>query len=153
MKKISIALLAFIMIFSFAACGSDSGDAENEPVEDAEVVELPESDDVLYAEEAEGFVIERVETDPAAYVGTWESNSNNAVLLYGNVRITVNADGTWTGNISEEDLSGKWEDKGTYLHMDNEMFSFDLAFDEAGTLVMIENNDGSELNTVLTKVE
>lgn len=153
MKKFCIAILAFIMVFSFAACSSDSDAAENQPEEDVELTELAESDDVFYSEEAEGVVVERVKTDPSEFVGSWESNSNNAVLLYGNVSINVNDDGTWTANISGEELSGAWEDKGNYLHMDNEVFSFDLAFDEAGNLVMIENNDGSELNTVLTKVE
>ncbi len=158
MKKFCIAILAFVMVFSFAACKSSSDDSASGDVEsqveeltEDELAEMPEGEDTIYPEEVEGAVIEKVETDPAKYVGKWEGKSFNAVELYGNLEITVNKNGTWSANITDDKLNGTWEDKGDHLHMTSDQFSFDLAFDKEGALVMIEGEGDDELHTVLEK--
>jgi len=158
MKKFCIAILAFIMIFSFTACKSSDdtsadGDVNEqvEEMEDEELVEMPEGEDTVYPEEIDGAVIEKVKTDSSKYVGTWEGRSFHAVELYGNIEVTVNKNGTWTANITEDNLSGTWKDEGDHLHMESEAFVFDLAFDKEGALVLIEGEGEDALNTVLEK--
>lgn len=162
MKKFCIAILAFIMVFSFAACKSSddgaAGDAvedqivDVEDVEDGEdLTEMPEGEDVVYPEEVDGAKIQKVETDSSKYVGTWEGKSFHAVQLYGNLKIKVKSNGTWTANITGEDIKGTWSDEGDHLHMSSDVFSFDLAFDKQGNLVMFEGEGEDELHTVLEK--
>lgn len=146
------------MIFSFSACKSSADESASDDVEkqveeltEDELTEMPEGEDTVYPEEVEGAVIEKVESEPAKYVGEWEGKSFNAVQLYGNLEITVNKNGTWSANITGDELSGKWEDKGDHLHMTSDQFSFDLAFDKQGTLVMFEGEGDDALHTVLEK--
>ena len=161
MKKFCIAILAFVMVFSFAACKSSDdkaadGDVEGqieemEDEESEELAEMPEGEDTVYPEEVDGAVIEKVKTDPSKYVGTWEGKSYHAVELYGNIEVTVNSNGTWTANITEDNLKGKWTDKGDHLHMESDVFTFDLAFDKEGSMVLIEGEGDDALYTVLEK--
>lgn len=162
MKKFCVAILAFIMVFSFAACNSSDdetadGSVESqivdvEEVEDGEdLTEMPEGEDVVYPEEVDGAKIMKVETESAKYFGTWEGKSFHAVQLYGNLEIKVKADGTWTANITDEKIRGSWKNEGDHLHMKSDVFSFDLAFDREGSLVMIEGEGEDELHTVLEK--
>lgn len=186
MKKF-LSILAMIMILmlavmSLSACssglggdaGTDKNKASTEDVaediedieEDADVfddsVDLDEEyGDVSYEDEAEDGAIEMVKTDLSKFVGTWEAKSAKAKYLYGNVDLTVNMNGTWTADITGEQLGGKWYDKGDYLWLEdaNEIFSFGLAYSPSGNLIMIElvddeevgDDDGEYINSVLTR--
>ena len=165
MKKYIALLLALLMLcIPLTACSgsdadTDAGDAavEEEPdyadpnAEDPEIIYQPESKGIFFEEEAEDAELSMVKSDPSAFVGSWEATSDQAVYFYGNVDITINDDGTWKGNITEEDCTGTWEDQGDHLHMVCDLFSFDLAFEEGGSLIMTDTGSDYVLNTVLTK--
>ena len=72
---------------------------------------------------------------------------------YGNVDIEVKEDGTWSGNVSREPLTGKWSETDEGLHLTSDLFDCDLMFTEDNVLVMrySPNEDGEYLTTVLTK--
>ena len=175
MKKYIALLLALMMLcIPLAACSGsdedaddeesvvseeikDAEDAEEEPdyasddVKDPEIIYQPESNGIFFDEEAEDAKLKMVKADPSEFVGSWEATSDHAVYFYGNIDITIKADGTWTGNITEEDCTGTWEEQGDHLHMTSELFSFDLGFEESGKLIMTETGEDYVLNTVLTK--
>ncbi|MBQ6388063.1 MAG: hypothetical protein IJH90_00340 [Mogibacterium sp.] len=185
MKKIlsilSMIMILLLAVMSFTACsGGLGGDADKdtdadqtateEVAEDIEeeaelvddLVDLDEEyGDVSYEDEAEDGEIEKVKTDISKFVGTWEAKSAKAKYLYGNVDLTVNANGTWTADITGEQLGGKWYDKGDYLWLEdsNEIFSFGIAYNKSGNLIMMEqvddegvsSDDGEYINSVLTR--
>jgi len=169
-KLLALILAALLIITCFVSC-SDSGsansntnsdeitqdeDSDEDSDADSEEDFLESDNDIFYEEEADGAEIEKVKTDLSEFYGTWVSTSAQAEYFYGNIEITVNEDGTWSGNITGEDLNGKWTDKGDYLRLESDLFSFDLAYSDTGKLIMIEEDadedgDDSDINVVLTK--
>ena len=130
---------------------AEEGDISSNTNNTPEIIYQPEGNGIHFKEEYEGAELHMVESSPSAYAGSWEATSDQAVYLYGNVDITINGDGTWKGNITEEDCVGTWEDLGDHLHMVCDLFSFDLAFETGGNLIMTETGSDYVLNTVLTK--
>lgn len=171
-KKIIIAIIAIALIGGLVVWGVSShkegGDDEEETEEverdpddltepdDYELEEGDEGNGIVFEEEADGAVVVKVKKDPSDYVGKWEATSDQAAYLYGNISVTVKKDGTWEANITGETLGGDWVDKGDHLHMNDtvqNIFSFDLAFDQNGNLILIDSDSAEEGNiyTVLTK--
>lgn len=160
--KIISLLMVFMMVFTvMSACSKDeesgskpSGEvyesAEGLVDENGEIVEQ-ETNGISFEQEDEGAEIVLVETDPSKFFGSWTATSDKAIYLYGNIDITVNENGTWTGDITGEKLGGKWEQVGDRLHMDDDLFSFDLAFESSGELLLIETGDDYTFNTVMTR--
>ena len=87
------------------------------------------------------------------FVGSWKATSGQSIYQYGNVDIEVKEDGTWSGNVSREPLTGKWSETDEGLHLTSDLFDCDLMFTEDNVLVMrySPNEDGEYLTTVLTK--
>lgn len=163
-RYLSVFLLLLMVVFMTAACSGSSGDAsaaddqsseevavENQVDPNAEIIYMPEGTGISFDEEIEDAQLEFVESDTSAYIGSWESTSDRATYLYGNVDLTIKDDGTWTGNITEEDFEGTWEAAGDHIHMNNEIFSFDLSFEKSGKLILIETGDDHVFYTVLTE--
>ena len=150
-----------MICMSFAACSSSSDESDDKseeiPIENqidpnAEITYMPESNGIFFEEEVEDAELNMVASDVSAYVGTWEATSDQALYFYGNIDLTVNSDGTWTGNFTEEDFEGTWEDMGDHLHMEStRLLKFDLAFEDSGKLILIETGDDYVLKSVLTK--
>ena len=161
-------MLVIAMVFGATSCslfGEDSdpqisgdaaitnqNDGDDAEAEDEEFT-MHEGDGVFHQEEVDGAEIEKIKSDPEDFVGKWVGTSDRAVLLYGNVELDIKSDHTWTGNITDEKLKGTWKDKGGYLHMKNDLFSFDLVFDKPGNLLLVESDGENEIYTVLTKQE
>ena len=159
-KYISL-LLVLMMVFTlFAACSKKdesakpSGDvyesAEGLVDENGDLVEQS-GNGIEFKEEDDDAHLAFVGKDVEDYVGSWTATSDKAIYLYGNLDVTVNADGTWTGNVTGENIGGKWEQVGDRLHMDNELFSFDMAYESSGKMILIETGDEANFNTVMTK--
>ena len=158
-----IALASFIIV-NHNNRNDSSGNGEQAALEedpndltesdDFELEEGDEGNGIYFMEEEDDAVIEKVQSDVSKYYGEWEATSDMALYLYGNIDVTVNKDGTWKGNITGEELGGKYEYLGDHMHMTDSLagiFDFDLAFDKGGNLILIDTDSDDEVNTVLTK--
>lgn len=165
-KKLIIIAIAIIAVIAAVALGlksgggsKDIGDQANDADNTEDVVESDVIDNGIdFDEEEEGAEIVKAEAPDEDFYGTWTATSGMALYLYGNIDITIKEGGTWTGNITEEDLSGTWTRDGVDLHVvsDDGDIDFLFAFTEDGKLVMQRDvaDDGEEadyVNTVLTK--
>lgn len=167
-KRIISLLLTFMMVIMMAAACSKSDDApinppeeepqetevsgiENEVDPNAEIFYQPEGNGIVFEEEYEDAKIDLVKAEPSEFYGSWEATSDRAAYLYGSFEITVKEDGTWEATVSDEKLSGTWEDKGDHLHMDNDVFSFDLSYEKSGKLLLVETGSEDVFYTVLTE--
>lgn len=114
---------------------------------------LPEGNGIVYEEEAEGAELTFRKEDPSMFYGEWVATSDQSAHLYGNVDLMVNENHTWTGNITDEELSGKWKETKTGIKIEYDTFSLYLDFDGNGTLIMTEKgqNGASDFHTVLKR--
>ena len=166
MKKRLVILLTITLAFSvlvLASCKHEAskeeysqvvpvpeGSENYDPESGLEI--LPEGNGIRFNEEAEGTTIQYKKEEPSKFEGEWEATSDQAAHLYGNFDLTVNSDHTWVANITDEKYSGKWSESKDGLNMKSDRFSFGLAFDEDGTLIMTEEReDGDDFHTVLTR--
>ncbi len=157
---IIVALVVIVAAGAFFAI-KNSGSADSKPAEaNEDVVDTDDSfeNGIAFDEEEEDAVIEKVDAPAEDFVGSWSATSDMSNYLYGNIDVTVKDDGTWTGNITEEDVKGTWTKEGTDLHLVSEDGDIDLlfAFTKNGTLVMQRDlsDEGEEaefVTTVLTK--
>lgn len=158
---IALLVLAAVVALVFGLKSAGGGKADNDvPAEGGEdVVETDVLDNgISFDEEEEGADIVKVEAPDEDFYGTWTATSGMALYLYGNIDITIKEGGTWSGNITEEDMSGTWTREGTDLHVvsDDGDIDFLFAFTEGGNLVMQrdtadEGEEADYVNTVLTK--
>lgn len=121
--------------------------------DDEELIEKEEGNGIAFDAESDDAVFEKKEADESAYYGAWEATSDLALYLYGSIDILVKEDGTWEGHITGEPLGGKYDYLGDHMHMNDDLFSFDLAFDQDGNLIMIDTDSDDEIHIVLTKAE
>lgn len=161
-KYLSLLMILIMAFTMFSACSKKKDEAGKAPSgetyesaeglvdESGDLVEQ-ETNGISFKQEDDDAKLAFVEKDPSAFYGSWTATSDKAIYLYGNIDITVNENGTWTGNITGEKLGGKWEQVGDRLHMDDELFSFDLAFESSGELMLIETGDDYTFNTVMSK--
>ena len=166
MKKFICIMLVATMGIFLIGCGSKDAPAED-PAEDSEITmddveEMLESEDedydngIVFDEEADGAEIVKKKADVKDFVGSWEVTSGQAKYQYGNVDLTINADGTWTGNITDEDFEGKWTESDEGIILTCDVFEFNLAFTDKDVLVMQydpedEDDTGELVTSVLTK--
>ena len=153
-----VVVAALIAGFAFANHQNNKPEDEIPPQsEDAELMEdedVVEGNGIMFEEEMDGADIVKAQAKEEDFYGTWEATSDMALYLYGNIDVTVNKDGTWKGNITGEELGGKYEYLGDHMHMTDSLagiFDFDLAFDKGGNLILIDTDSDDEVNTVLTK--
>ena len=164
MKKFICIMLVAAMSIFLISCGTKKAPAE-EPAEDSEVTmddieKMAESEDenydngIVFDEEMDGAEITTQKKSVEDFVGSWEVTSGQAKYQYGNVDLTINADGTWSGNITDEDFKGKWKESDEGITLTCDVFEFRLAFTDKGVLVMQydpEDESGELVTSVLTK--
>jgi hypothetical protein len=171
LKKILTIAAVLLMCLSLASCGK-SASTETEDVEDQDQeIEIIEQEDdeyvdpddpttknyengITFEEEVEGAQIVTAKKSAEDFVGDWEATSGQSLYQYGNVDITVNENGTWTGNIATDDLEGSWTEDGDGLSMTSEYFDFQLVFTDNDVLVMKywpDEDDNDYIATVLTR--
>ena len=168
-KRLLLISLCLIMSLCMISCGifsdkddgsagsSGSASESSDTDEDFEdPTEVDYDNGIVFEEEGDEAVVRLIKTDPAKFVGKWEATSGQSLYQYGNVDITVKANGTWKGNISEEELSGKWvqHDKGIYLTSD--LFNIQLDYTDEDVMIMSYQPDPEDdptyvIRTVLTR--
>ena len=156
-----IVVVALIAAFALSNRSSDEPSIP-EPSDDAVLEEDLDEDEefegngIAFEEEDDGANIVKVDAKESDFYGTWEATSDMAIYLYGNFELTIMPNGKWKGNITEEEMNGKWRMEGQDMHVINEWIDVTLCFTQDGTLVMQRNDaeedeDPAYINTVLTK--
>lgn len=161
LKIFSIIMLSLTMALSLGACSifSDGGSGDSSDRPDSEDL-TPEEMEELYdngiefEEEVEGAKLHFKSSKPDDFYGSWESTSGQSIYMYGNIDLKIAADGSWSGNVADEDIKGTWKFKDPALVLSSELFNASLSFTDDGKLILQEIRDdesGEPINTVLTK--
>jgi len=164
-KIISVLLIALLLLSSmvFAACKKDADKEDIESVDIDELIDEAEgedewdgpddSEDPAYDNEMDGAEIVEVGHVQEDFYGSWSAKSQLAHHLLNNADFTINEDGTWTGNVVDEDFSGKWvyADESMVITSDNGLINYRLFFVEDGNLMFEDLDDPDMASLVLKK--
>ncbi len=151
-----VGITAFIMHNnnddSFAA---PDGSAANS-IEDQEFDDEDYDNGIEFEEEAEGAELHFKPVEQDQFFGEWVATSGQSLYMYGEVEINIKPTGGWSGNIADEEVSGKWEYKNGSLLLTSDLFEATLSFTNDDKLIMQEQRDEDDealLNTVLSRKE
>lgn len=154
-KLLSIFLILMLAASAFAltACGGNddegAGGGGSYSTEDTGA----DYDDPALANEEDGAEPVSMPHDEKDFVGKWSATSEHAQFLFGNVDLKINEDGSWTGNITEEDFHGKWKYDGTgiIIKSSDKLINYSLFFVTDGSLMFNDNDDPDMTPLVLKK--
>ncbi len=135
-RKLLSLLLALLMAFSFAftltSCNSadpDDIDYEMNEEEGSSNANLPKSKKAL-----------EMNADEENFYGTWKATSSDAENLYGHLIITINDDGTFDADVTDEKFSGTWKKSNMGITYTSDLMSGKIYFGE--TLDMVIEDEG-----------
>ena len=153
MVVLIIAAGATTLFITRSTTGSNPRNMINNQVVDPNSIDKnsPDGNDVYYVEEEDDASIKIVPSKTSNFFGTWTTTSDKAQFLYGDIVVEIKEDGTWKGSITGEPLSGTWDNKGDHLRLNNDLFSFSLAFTDTGTLLFIDDEAEDVINLVLSR--
>lgn len=83
------------------------------------------------------------------FYGTWEATSDNAEMLYGHLRITINEDGTFDADVTDEVFSGTWKKIDGGIEYHSELMNGQLFYGKKCKMVI----EDSDIQVTLTKVD
>ena len=152
MKRIGILLLtAMLSVGMLSACSgsgrtNNSGSTGNVSSGDVSEEEIAQGQ---IEDEDETAEIETQKVDDSFFVGTWVANTDKAKYMYGNVKITINEDGTWEGNITDEDIQGEWKRSGDGIKLTSDVIPFNMIYSSNNNVLLQETDDA--VRVVLTR--
>lgn len=120
-----------ITVFAFAGCGNDAKTSDNDSATATSALSSSE----LKAK------AEEMNNDKESFYGTWVATSDKAEYLYGNLEITINEDGSFTGNVTQEDFSGTWEKAENGIEFSSVLLSGELYFGDTCKMVIYDEYD------------
>ena len=162
-----IGILVIGVIFFTSQLGNDtSGDADpgSAQTESSDLQKETELEDdptakeydngIVFEEEGEDVEVSVKEAPEKDFIGSWAATSSQSEYFYGNVDIKIAADGTWSGNITDEQLSGRWKKQGKGLYLTSDLINLTLQFSSDNNLLMqqvYEDSDDEAVIMVLTR--
>lgn len=161
-KTILCIILALLLCFSMTSCKSKNSDVSDDDAITKSEIDDPTAVDydngIYFDEEDEEAELSLKHHPIEDYCGTWEATSGQSHYWYGNVLLTVKSNGTWSGVITEEELSGKWTEKDEGLYLTSDLFDCYLSYTDTGKLVMrylmdVDDPDEEYIVSVLTRKE
>lgn len=138
-KFLTYLLLVVMMIttaFCLTGCGSDENTQETAVSQEEEVTEPANPDEGIMMDVDESEIASNIEkkansvsskdakklnSDAANFYGSWTATSARAHDMYGNIDLTINKDGTFDANVTEEIFSGTWEKTDYGIHFESEL--------------------------------
>ena len=158
MKRSLLSLIVVLILVVSSCCFSSCSKSEPSPEAEQLESEMQESytnddfENPAYDNEQEGAVVQEKASDVDTFIGNWDARSDRAKYLYGNINLSIREDGTWKGNITDEDFSGKWEYNGTGITLSSEIINCDL-FQATDGSIMFKDHDDPDVLLVLDRVE
>ena len=95
------------------------------------------------------FELKTKKVDDSFFVGHWVAEGEKAEYMYGNVDIIIREDGTWDGNITEEEIHGKWTREGDGIRLTSDVIPFNMVYSTNNNVILQETDDA--VRVVLTK--
>ena len=132
-NKLTAITLSFMLVlsaFAFAGCSNKDNDEEKASKQ------VQTSDETALKEKAA-----KMNQEEENFYGTWVATTEKAEYLYGNLELTITEDGTFTGNVTEEDFSGTWKKTDTGIRFDSELLSGELYFGDKCKMVIYDEYD------------
>ena len=144
-KRITAFLLMLTLLLStgvLSACRTVQNTVESERLKQEMDIEDNDFENPAYSNEEDGAEVVTKAHDKEDFIGTWEATSKRAAYLYGNINLKINEDGTWKGNITEENFHGNWryDGSGIIIKDSEAIINWRLFYATDGTL-MVENNE------------
>lgn len=139
--------MAIIMVFSvltLAGCGDKKSGDNNKSGSKTETVVDPDATPAELEKKAE-----ELNEDEDNFYGTWKATSDNAEMLYGHLTITINEDGTFDADVTDEKFSGIWTKVDGGLEYTSELMNGQLFYGKKCRMVI----EDSDICVTLTKVE
>lgn len=138
---------------AFTACSNNNYDASGGESTTSEDDPGSDLNDPAFKNEEDGAEPVSVKHDEEDFMGKWSATSEHAKFLFGNVDLKISDDGSWSGNITEENFSGKWKYDGTgiVIKSDDGLINYSLFFVTDGTLMFNDNDDPDMTPLVLKK--
>ena len=99
-------------------------------------------------EELEKKAIELNKSEENFY-GTWKATSDNAEMLYGHLNITIDEDGTFDADVTDEIFSGTWEKIDGGIEYHSVLMNGQLFYGKKCKMVI----EDSDIKVTLKKVE
>lgn len=162
-KTFSLLMIALLLLSSmvFAACKKSADEEDLESIDLDELMEeeqanddfeVDDSDDPAYDNESDGVELVEVGHQQEDFYGSWSAKSQLAHHLFGNADFTINEDGTWTGNVVDEDFQGKWtyENEALFIKSDDDLINYKLFYVEDGSL-MFQDQDNPDMVALVLK--
>ena len=143
-KRITALLLAAVMAFSMgvmSSCSSEEEDTvESEMLKRQMNIDDNDFEDPAFSNEEDGAEPITMPHDEKDFVGIWQAPSERAKYMWGNINLKINEDGTWKGNITEENFHGKWkyDGSGIIIKSSDTIINWRLFYASDGTLMCEE---------------
>lgn len=83
------------------------------------------------------------------FVGTWEATSEEARNLYGHLRITINDDGTFDADVTDEKFSGTWTKIDGGISYTSELMNGKIYYGDTCRMII----EDSDVRVTMRKVE
>ena len=145
-KRITAFLLVLTLLASIAvlsACSKDEDTVESEMLKREMNIENNDFEDPAFYNEEDGAEVVTKPHEEEDFIGIWQAPSERAAYLYGNINLKINEDGTWKGNITEENFQGRWkyDGSGIILRDSEGIINWRLFYAADGTLMVDDNNE------------
>lgn len=147
-KKILALVLAgvFALSSAFVFTGCGSGDEEKPTGDDQSVGQLTE-------EEQLSSKADELNKDEANFYGTWEATSANAVYLYGHLTVTINKDGTFEADVTEDHFEGTWEKIDGGIAYKSDLINGKFFYGKRCHMVIEEEGEEEDMRVTLHKID
>ena len=142
-KQLLSMMLAALMAFSFAFALTSCGSADPDYID----YEMNEDDSgTSNQNKPQSKKAQEMNAQEDNFYGTWKATSSDAENLYGHLIITINEDGTFDADVTDEKFSGTWKKTSGGISYTSELMngkiyfgeSLDMVIEDAGVSVTLE---------------
>lgn len=137
-----IAILVIVLVVFIITLNNRNDSVQGEDIPSSE----PGVASDYYIEEDEDAQNKYVQHDASDFVGTWTATSSQTEYIFGNVDLSIQEDGSWSGSVADTQLKGTWKeaDEGIRLHSTNfDYIYYTLSYTD-GNVVVLRRDDGAK---------
>ncbi|MBQ6401024.1 MAG: hypothetical protein IJI20_01920 [Firmicutes bacterium] len=146
--RMLIALLLAVMVaFAFGLTGC--GEEEELSDDDIDYMLNEGADQPTTVDKKKASEARELNKNIDNFIGTWEATSEEAKNLYGHLKITINDNGTFDADVTDEKFSGTWTKIDGGISYTSELMSGKIYYGETCRMII----EDSGVRVTMRKVE